>query len=136
MTLIEEAVSKGARKSRACEVIGISIRTLQRWVDSDTGAISEDMRCSSGRPAPHNKLSDEERQAILDICNSPEFANCPPNLIVPTLADQGIYIASESTFYRVLRSHNQLANRSRAKAKGSYKRPPSQKATAPNQVWS
>ncbi|MGR5542531.1 helix-turn-helix domain-containing protein, partial [Vibrio campbellii] len=57
VTLIEEAVSKGARKSQACEVIGISIRTLQRWVDSDTGAISEDKRGSSERPAPHNKLS-------------------------------------------------------------------------------
>ncbi len=136
MTLVEEAVSRGARKTRACEVIGVSIRTLQRWIDSDTGTISEDMRKSPERPEPHNKLSDEERQAILDICNSPEFASCPPNLIVPSLADQGIYIASEATFYRVLREHNQLSNRSRTKARGSSKRPTAQKATAPNQVWS
>lgn len=136
MTLVEEAVSKGARKNRACEVIGVSIRTLQRWVDSSTGTISEDMRSSADRPIPNNKLSEEERQVILAICNSPEFANCPPNLIVPSLADQGIYIASEATFYRVLREHNQLASRSRAKAKGSHKRPSAQKATEPNQVWS
>lgn len=136
MTLIEEAVSKGARKARACEAIGISIRTLQRWIDSDTGAVTEDMRRTSERPAPHNKLTEEEQLAVLAICNSAEFANCSPNQIVPSLADQGIYIASEATFYRILRNQNQLMNRSRAKSKGSYKRPPSQKATAPNQVWS
>lgn len=96
----------------------------------------EDVRSYQGRLEPNNKLSDEERQAILDICNSPESASCPPNLIVPSLADQGIYIASEAKFYRVLKEHNQLSNRSRTKAKGSHKRPLAQKATAPNQVWS
>ncbi|PSY40361.1 hypothetical protein C7B19_26835 [Escherichia coli] len=45
--------------------------------------------------------------------NSPEFASLPPNVIVPTLADRGTYIASESTFYRVLKSANQLTKRVR-----------------------
>ncbi len=57
----------------------------------------------------------------------------PPNVIVPTLADKGVYIASESTFYRVLKSASQLKRRSR---ECQYKRPDVLKAVAPNQVWS
>ncbi|HGD7566028.1 TPA: DDE-type integrase/transposase/recombinase, partial [Escherichia coli] len=70
---------------------------------------------------------------ILELCNSPEFASLPPNVIVPTLADRGIYIASESSFYRVLKSANQLKKRSR---ECQYKRPDVLRAVAPNQVWS
>ena len=62
---------------------------------------------------PGNKLSETERLRILDVCNSPEFASLSPNIIVPTLADRGGYIASESTFYRVLKSANQLTRRTR-----------------------
>lgn len=54
-------------------------------------------------------------------------------MIVPTLADRGIYIASESSFYRVLKSANQLKKRSR---ECQYKRPDVLRAVAPNQVWS
>ncbi len=62
---------------------------------------------------PHNKLSEAERQQILEICNTPKYADLPPNIIVPILADEGIYIASESTFYRVLKGcdSNQLIQR-------------------------
>ncbi|BBQ64393.1 hypothetical protein WP2S18E08_43760 [Escherichia coli] len=55
-----------------------------------------------------------------------------PNIIVPTLADRGVYIASESTFYRVLNLANQLIRRTR---EHQYKRPEVLKAVAPNQVW-
>ncbi|HFS3073752.1 TPA: transposase [Escherichia coli] len=54
-------------------------------------------------------------------------------MIVPTLADRGIYIASESSFYRVLKSANQLKKRS---LECQYKRPDVLRAVAPNQVWS
>nr|WP_223352827.1 hypothetical protein [Salmonella enterica] len=57
----------------------------------------------------------------------------PPNVIVPTLADKGIYIASESTSYRVLKRANQLTRRTR---EGRYRHPDALKATAPNQVGS
>lgn len=134
--MIEEAILNGARKGRACEEVGISIRTYQRWVDSQTGQISSDLRSSTIRDEPVNKLSPAERQQILDVCNSAEFADVSPNLIVPTLADRGEYIASESTFYRVLKAHNQLVHRSGTKPKGTYKKPDSQKATKANQLWS
>src|SRR3546814_8443144 len=56
--------------------------------------------------------------------------------IVPRLADQGIYIASESSFYRVLREHEQVNHRSRAAAPHVPERPRDWAATAPGQVWS
>lgn len=65
-----------------------------------------DMRQHPRQREPHNKLSEAERQQILDICNTPEYPDLPPNIIVPMLADKGIYIASESTFYRVLKANN------------------------------
>jgi len=114
-------------------VIGLSIRTAQRWVNDNV--ILGDKRVGPRKIEPHNKLSEFERQKILTICNLTGFADLPPNLIVPTLADRGIYLASESTFYRVLKAHNQTAYRTRAKPKGRYKKPQAQKAKKPNQVW-
>lgn len=71
------AIESGARQDKACEVIGLSTRTLQRWrVDGD---ISADKRPSATRPEPGNKLSQAERQAVIDVCNSEEFASLPPS---------------------------------------------------------
>ena len=100
ITLIGEATNKGARLTIACMEIGISKRTYRRWkADKDN---TGDKRPIAIRPAPSNKLSDVERQAILDACNEPRFASLPPSQIVPILLDEGIYHASESSFYRVL----------------------------------
>ncbi|MGC8464575.1 MAG: helix-turn-helix domain-containing protein [Acidimicrobiales bacterium] len=60
---------------------------------------------------PEHALSTEERQSILDICHSEEFSSLPPTQIVPTLSDRGSYLASESTFYRMLRAHNEQHRR-------------------------
>ena len=62
-------------------------------------------------------MTPEEKQEILDICNSEEFASKTPIEIVPILADRGIYVASESTFYKVLKEAKQLAHRGREKRK-------------------
>jgi putative transposase len=69
------------------------------------GAVRDDGRKDAIRAAPANKLSEEERAQILTVANGPEFASLPPSQIVPTLADEGEYLASESTFYRVLKRH-------------------------------
>mgnify|MGYP000119678621 CR=1 FL=1 len=99
--LIDEAVRAGARKAPACRLLGLSVRTVQRWrCDGDVG---EDRRPNAERPVPTNALSEAERGAVLAVCNSPEHASLPPSQIVPRLADQGTYLASESTFYRILR---------------------------------
>ena len=104
---IDEACAAGARLSRACNVLDISERTLQRWREG--GEVKADRRQeASGQRVPANKLTESERVQILEIANTPEFADRPPSQIVPALADQGRYIASESSFYRVLREADQL----------------------------
>jgi len=131
---IHAAVASGARKHKACEIIGLNIRTAQRWFNGDE--VKADQRPGTKRPEPANKLTERERQAVIDCCNSPEFANLPPNQIVPKLADQGLYLASESSFYRILKQVNQLQPRGRRKPQKTIKKPTSYTATKPNQVWS
>ncbi len=131
--LVNEAVSSGARKRPSCSALGLSLRTFQRWTRELD--VQVDGRKNADRLAPGNKLSDEERQAVLDVCNSERFKSQPPSQIVPTLADEGCYLASESTFYRILKEDNQQHHRGRSK-KPSKRKPTSHCATGPNQVWS
>lgn len=127
-------MQSGARKSKACEVIGLSIRTLQRWLE--TGEVGKDKRPTAKRPAPANKLTEQERQTILKLCNQDAYASLPPSQIVPQLADNGQYVASESSFYRVLKANNQLKHRGKDQPKRKPAKPSSYITTAPNQVWS
>jgi len=112
----------------------ITIRTLQRWC-SEQG-IAGDKRPTATRPTPCNSLSPEERQQILTVCNEKEFASLPPSQIVPILADRGVYLGSESTFYRILKDANQLHHRGKAKSRSGASKPISHTATAPNALWS
>ena len=132
--LISEAVASGARKNEACKVVGLSIRTLQRWHVG--GDIGEDKRPTATRSVPPNKLSEQERQAVIDVCNKAEFASLPPSQIVPILADRGEYIASESSFYRILKAENILHHRGKARPRNSHPKPTSFTARKANEVWS
>lgn len=129
--LIEEAKASGARTQTACNVLKISIRTYQRWRSKDDKA---DQRGKHLRKPPHS-LSEEEKEAMIAIATSKEFCDLSPTQFVPVLADQGIYIASESSFYRVLREHKLLTHRHKSKPR-SNRKPKEKVATAPNQVWS
>lgn len=128
--LIDEARVSGARQSNACKIIGISCRTLQRWRQDDT----HDGRIDA-KHAPANKLTAIERQRIIQTANKPEYADLPPGKIVPKLADKGAYIASESTFYRVLKEVNQQHHRQKAKPDRQVKKPRALTATGPNQIF-
>ena len=133
--LIDEAVASGSRLSPACQELGITERTYYRWERQQKrlGDIS-DQRPTAQHPEPANKLSNEEREKILEVVSQPEYKDLPPCEIVPALADKGEYIASESTFYRVLREHHMAGHRGRSSA--PVKRQVSTHvATAPNQVW-
>jgi len=129
--MINEACKSGARKEKACNLFGISTRTVQRWKDSSI--IIDDQR-KYRKQTPANKLSPEERAEILKICNEKEYKNLPPSQIVPALADKNIYIASESSFYRVLKEANQLKHRGKAKPR-TITKPEPYIATCSNQVW-
>ena len=132
MTLVEEAVDAGARRERAVQTLGLTVRTLQRW--SGQGADSDDQRCGP-RTSPANKLSSAERRRRLAVANTPEYRDLSPPQIVPRLADeQGLYLASESTLYRLLREEKQMAHRQPSRP-ATATRPREQVATGPNQVW-
>lgn len=132
--LVVQAHRKGARLKTACEVAGIDTRTLQRW-KSCAGLQNGDARPRAVRPVPAHALSPEERERILQVANEPRFAALPPARIVPMLADEGVYIASESSFSRVLRAHGQTRHRGRAKAPRRVRPPTTHVATGPRQVW-
>ena len=132
-SLIDEAVAAGARQFKACAVLKISERTLRRWKKG--GVVEPDQRPLVQRSEPANKLSEAECKAVLDACNSKAFAALPPSQIVPKLADQGQYLASESSFYRILRASGQQHYRGRAKQPVKRKPPTSYQAAAPCQVW-
>jgi len=99
VVLINDAITAGARRAKACAELEISDRTLRRWTKG--GQVQPDLRPLAPRPEPANKLSAAERAAVLSLCNSAEFSSLPPSQIVPKLADQGRYLASESSFYRM-----------------------------------
>jgi len=95
-------------------------------------------RESAADRVPANKLTPQEHERILNVCNSSEYKSLPPSQIVPRLAEQGEYIASESSFYRTctLRDHGQQNRRGRAQAPRKVAKPKSVKAMRPNQVYS
>ncbi len=134
IALIDEATAAGARQSAACAELGLHERSLQRWKDPE-GGTREDRRPFAERAAPANRLSEEERDLIVATCATPGFASLPPSQIVPRLADRGIWIASESSFYRVLRERGQNHRRGRARPATRRKPPTSFEAKAPCQVW-
>ena len=105
----------GARLMMACQIVGIDLRTLQRWHSGDGLSIG-DRRPQAIHPTPSHALTEQERSTILEVANEPRFADIPPARIVPMLADEGAYLASESTFSRVLRAEGQNAHRGPAKA--------------------
>jgi putative transposase len=131
---LQAARDAGASLKRACEEIDLSLRTYKRWCKGDV--VQADKRPSATRPAPANKLSEAERQAILAVCNEPAYAQLPPTQIVPALLDEGRYLGSESSYYRVLRMHNQLFHRGRSQAPVTRAKPKSHCASGPNEVWS
>ncbi|MDD4694799.1 MAG: DDE-type integrase/transposase/recombinase [Firmicutes bacterium] len=129
--LIKKAIDSGARSDPACNEIGIPARTYERWTEDGQVAVDQKQFV---KKTPKNKLSEEERKEVLEVVNSQEFTDLPPSQIVPKLADAGIYLASESTMYRLLREAKMLAYRQDSKAP-IVRESPTHIAIGPNQVW-
>ena len=131
---ITNARDAGARLKQVCDVAGIDARTLQRWNAHD-GLTKGDGRPAAVHPTPSHALSVDERAKLLSVANEARFCAVPPARIVPMLADEGVYLASESTFARVLRAHGQTAHRGRAKAPRAKRPPTTHIASGVSQVW-
>ena len=132
ISLIDEARQSGARQSKACEVMVISAKTYQRWGRPEH---QQDGRLQA-KHDPANRLTELERQRMVALANEPEYADLSPSKIVPKLADEGRYLASESSFYRVLKAQKQLSHRHPSKPPRVIKKPRALTATAPNQIYS
>lgn len=131
LRLFDEAVAGGARRARAAAVLGLSVRTIERW---EKEPAAEDRRAGPLTP-PANSFTPAERQRVLDVVNTKEHRDLSPKQIVPKLADEGVFVGSESTLYRILRDEGQMAHR--AKSRPAKKRTVlTLVATGPNQVWS
>jgi len=126
---IREAQKSGARLRLAADTAGISLRTLERWEKNPS-----DDRRKDNRFAVSNALSPDERRVIRDTVCLPEFTDLNPHQIVSILAEKGLYIGSESTYYRVMRQEGLRVHRGRSRAP-ERSRPDEYVASGPNQVW-
>ena len=120
---IHVAHTAGARLKPACAIAGIELRTLQRWQATD-GLVSGDRRPQAVRPPSGHALTPAERALVLAVANEPRFAAVPPARIVPMLADEGIYLVSESTFSRVLKAQVKPPSAGVPRRQSSDDRPP------------
>jgi transposase InsO family protein len=136
---IAQAHAEGARLAPACAIAGIDPRTRQRWQSGGGPGRSDEVRADrrpeADHPAPMQALSAAERAQIIAVANEPRFADTPPARIVPALADEGVYIASEASFHRVLRAHGQMNRRGRACLPRASRPPTTHIATRPGEVW-
>jgi putative transposase len=132
LTLVSEAQTAGARLHKACEVIGVSARALERWRRQPD---SDDRRHGPRRQA-NNALTPAEQARVLTLMTGLSYAGLSPKQLVPRLADEGVYLASESTMYRLQRRFGLRAS-GRPPARSHVTRAATAHcATGPNQVWS
>lgn len=131
MELVKAAQASGAGRVASCEVLAVSLRTLERWEKApDQG----DRRRGPDGACAH-ALSEEEKQAIVKVSNRAEYRDLSPWQIVARLADQEVYLGSPSSFYRVLKQNDQLSHRQQSKP-AEHHRPKELTARNPNEVWS
>ena len=130
MRWIDEARKAGAWQSKACEVIVICARTLQRWSKPDN---VQDYRLNR-QLEPINKLTELECQRIINVAKEQVYAQLPSSEIIPKLADQERFLSSESTFHRVIKVNNQLNLRQKTRPSEQEKRPKALTASASNQL--
>jgi putative transposase len=131
MEMVRQAKASGAGRRASCEVLEVSLRTLERWEkapDKGDQRRGPDTRCA-------HALSAQEKQAIVKVSSRPEYRDLSPWQMVAQLADAGQYLGSESSFYRVLKQKDLLSHRQNSKPR-VYRRPRDLLARNPNEVWS
>lgn len=123
------SLSRIIGKKSACDAMALSRATFYRHQGTRTGTKT----CR--RPAPPLALSPQERQIILDVAHEKRFWDATPYQMYATLLDEGRYLASVRTFYRILSEKNEVRERRKQVSRPHYQKP-ELLATAPNEVWS
>ena len=133
--------------ARACRVLGVPRSSYYRTgaahappLEAAASAASMEARPAAGTIAPPARrspraLSQPEWDHVRDVLNSARFADCAPREVYATLLDEGIYLCSWSTMYRILREANEVKRRRDQRRQGAYAQP-ELLATRPNQLWS
>ena len=126
--LVVQANKSGCRFKLACKDLEIDFKSFLRWKrdpeDKRHGPIT----------TPKNKLSQAEKDMIIEVATSKEYVDDSPWVIVSKLADKGEYLASESTFYKVLKERKMSVHRGKSKP-STRKRPEALVATGANEIW-
>lgn len=128
MNIVEELVDPEIPIAQACAALGISRATLYRNTQ-----LAAPAALHARVPSPR-RLSDTERQAVLDVLHSEEFVDQPPAEVYATLLSRGVYLASIRTLYRVLAAFGESGER-RAQRGPMKHAKPTLTATAPNEIW-
>jgi putative transposase len=119
----------------ACDALGVARSSFYRQRPVLGPAWAVPFPAPVARPTPARALRPDERQAVRDILNSERFQNCAPAAIHATLLDEGQYLCSTRTMYRVLEQDGATRERRDQLIHPSYQKP-ELLANAPNQLWS
>ena len=128
MDLVEDLAEPDVSVVAACAALGVSRASLYRVTSPSAPPVVRERA-----PSPR-KLSDDERQAIVDVMHTPEFVDQPPMEVYAKLLSRGVYLASIRTIYRVLAELGESKERRNQRLPHPHVKP-SLTATAPNQVW-
>ena len=126
MDTYQELIAAGTPTRAAAALVGVPRATATRKPRIQTPAI---------RRGPSNRLTDAERARVLEVVNSKRFIDLAPIQIFAQLLDEGTYLCSVSTLYRILTENAQVKERRRL-ARHPARAIPELVATAPGQVYS
>jgi len=132
MISLAEQLSPHTGKKAACEALQVPRATFYRhlWSEQKPGNTKEK------RPEPPLSLSTGERQTVIDILHSERFCDDAPHVVYARMLDEGQYLCSIRTMYRILEAeHGCVRERRRHVQRPKYTKP-ELLATGPNQVWS
>jgi putative transposase len=120
-----------------CQALALSRSRYYRFQQQQTSGKAEEVPVEKPNHKPHSRaLTQVEEIAVRDLLNSNRFQDMSPYEVYGTLLDEdGRYLCSVRTMYRILKKHGETSPRGRQRAHTQYSKP-ELLATAPNQVWS
>ena len=130
VSAINAAIAAGARVKAAFREVGISIQTYIRWEQG----LLDDARKGAVKVIPR-KLSPEEEETFYKVATEARFRELPPEQICATLLEEGTYLGSARTLYRILKKKQANVARTESRRAGKSRKPQELRATGPNQVW-